>query len=307
MSVGSFRGIEIFLAVLDAGSFRAASSSIGVSKSVVSAEIALLEQRVGVRLLNRSTRTMSPTEAGKELALKTRPLVSGMQECISEIAGFSKDPKGKLRITTLPGLGLTQVTPWVSQYQQRYPNVEVEVKYDAIDKDIVSEGFDVAIRVLHLEESSMIQRKIAPNTMTFCASPSYIEDHGEPKNPKQLTRHRCLRNRDENHWPYWSSWNRALPSARRVEGLQPALTLDSMVALREATILGAGISLLPDYIVGPDIRRGRLKPLLTAWPYEHGSINCLFPERTLLPIKTRYFIDFVVEKTSPRPAWEWRD
>lgn len=301
-----FRGTEIFLAIIDAGSFRAASKATGISKSVISSEIAMLEERLSVKLLNRNNRTMSLTEAGEKLETRLRPLVLGMQDAVAEAIEAQNTPAGVLDISVPQGFGLAQMSPWLVEFKARFPSLEIEVDYSATVRDIVGGGYDLAIRVIEPSDSSLINRQIAPNTMTCCASYDYLDKVGTPETPKDLQGHTCLRLRDGAKWPYWDEWNNSLPEGMRFSTLTSSLTLNNMIAVRDATLLGAGIALLPDYIVADDIIKGRLKPILTEWPVVHGTINCMFPDRRMLPLKTRAFLDFIVEKTTPIPPWDWR-
>lgn len=301
-----FRGVEIFLAVIEAGSFRGASKSTGISKSVISSEIAMMEERLGVKLLNRNSRTMSLTEAGEKLQQRVRPLVRGMQDAVSEAVENQSTPMGVIEMSVPLGFGLAQLSPWLVEFKAQFPDIEVKVDYSGTLRDVVGSGFDLVIRVVEPGDSSLINRRIAQNTMTCCASEAYLTSAGTPNSPRDLTNHTCMRLRDEARWPYWDEWNQTLAEDERFGTLSPSLTLNNMIALRDAAVQGAGIALLPDYIVGDDIISGQLKPILTDWPLVHGTINCMFADRQMLPIKTRMFLDFMVEKTTPNPSWDWR-
>jgi len=301
-----FRGVEIFLAVVDAGSFRGASKATGISKSVISSEIAKMEERLGVKLLHRNSRTMSLTEAGEKLKDRVRPLVRGMQDAVNEAVENQSAPMGVIDMSVPLGFGVAQLSPWLVEFNAKFPDIEVRVDYSGTLRDVVGSGYDLVIRVLEPGDSSLINRRIAENTMTCCASEAYLAAAGTPKAPRDLVDHTCLRLRDEARWPYWDEWNQTLPEEDRFGTLAPSLTLNNMIALRDAAVRGAGIALLPDYIVGDDIIAGRIKPILTDWPLVHGTINCMFAERQMLPTKTRMFLDFIIEKTTPDISWDWR-
>jgi DNA-binding transcriptional LysR family regulator len=297
-----FRIFSLFIKIAETKSMRAAGDALGISKSVVSHEIGLLEDTLGARLFNRNSRSVALTEAGVRFLHHARTLLQQWHEAEREITETHSAPKGLLQITAPPVFGALYVAPALVEFQKRYPEIDVNMRCEENFSNLVEQGFDIAIRVAIHADTALVQRQLAPNRLILVASPTYLQRYGRPSTPAELAGHRCLRHDDE--WAYWSEWIANLPPDQRPPPLNPAMTLDSSFSLLAAAVAGGGIGLLHTYVVGNAVRDGSLQLLMPDWPLAHGSICVLFPHRRQLPMKTRALIDFLVQHFPGTPVWE---
>jgi DNA-binding transcriptional LysR family regulator len=288
--------------IVETGSMRAAGEALGISKSVVSHEVNKLEERLGARLLYRNTRRLVPTEAGARFIERGRSLLKDWHEAEREVAAYHAKPKGLLRVTAPPAFGALHLAPALVDFQQLYPDIEVDLNCGETFADLFEHGFDLAIRVTVLADTQLVQRRLVENRLILVASPRYLADHGRPLAPRDLERHRCLRRDPE--WAYWSRWLDALPEDERPRRLKASMTLDSSLALKEAAIADGGIGLLHTYLIADAVASGKLEVLMPSRPLAHGSIYALLPHSRHLASKTRCLIDFLVRRFSRRPQWD---
>lgn len=294
----------VFAQVVDSRSFSAAAVRLGLSKSAVSKQIAKLEDRLGARLLNRTTRTLSPTDAGQDFYERCLRVVREVEEAERAITHLSAEPRGLLRLSAPASFGREYLAPLVPEMLARWPELRIEALFEDRFVDVVAEGFDLVIRITRLQDSSLVARRIASCRRVVCAAPSYLERHGVPRTPAELLQHDCILYSyatDQNEWEFVGPDGRL--ETVRVDGRLRANNAEVTLA---ALLAGAGLALSPDFIVGPDIAAGRLVPLLTDYENPFGAIYAVWPHNRNLAPKVRAVVDFLVERFATEPIWERR-
>ncbi|MBY5736151.1 LysR family transcriptional regulator [Rhizobium leguminosarum] len=287
--------ILIFMAVVDAGSFIAGGQAVGLSRSAAGKAVIRLEDRLGVRLLNRTTRTLSLTEEGRMFYERGLRILVSVDEAEASVAGQDSTPRGVLRLTVDDAFGRLVVLPLLEKYLRAWPDIQVEVSFTDRLADIVEEGFDLAIRVgATATDTRLVSRVIAIYKARLCASPSYLAERGEPRNVDDLAVHDCLISAGRNQRQGWrfrgegGSWIKARGRSR--------LRLDSGEAIRDAALAGLGIALLPDFLVTDDLAAGRLRQILADFETDDAKIVTLYPDKRLLEPRVRRFIDLIGEE-----------
>jgi len=294
----------VFAQVVDSRSFSAAAARLGLSKSAVSKQIAKLEDRLGARLLNRTTRTLSPTDAGQDFYERCLRVAREVEEAERAITHLSAEPRGLLRLNAPASFGREYLAPLVPEMLARWPELRIEVLFEDRFVDVVAEGFDLVIRITRLQDSSLVARRIASCRRLLCAAPSYLARRGVPRTPADLLQHDCMLYSyatDQNEWEFVGPDGRL--ETVRVDGRLRANNAEVTLAALRA---GAGLALSPDFIVGPDIAAGRLVPLLTGYENPFGAIYAVWPHNRNLAPKVRALVDFLVERFAAEPIWESR-
>ena len=293
--------MNVFVAAVDAGGFSAAARLLDLTPSAVSKQISRLETRFGARLLNRSTRRISLTAAGREFYDRSRAILADIDEAERAVGQASAVPQGTLRVTASISFGQRQIVPLIPEFTARYPDVRVEVIFSDRMIDIIEDGVDVAVRVSAPTDSALIARQLVPDRRVVCASPDYLRAHGRPEVPEDLSRHNAL----IYSTVYSDTWRFDGPAGTRAVRVPSSFAANSGEAIRDMALAGHGIARLATFLVGPDIKAGRLVELLPDWrdPQEN-IIHAVFPSRRLVPPATRAFVDFLVEKMTPVPPWE---
>jgi len=294
--------IAVFVQVIDSGSFTAAADKLEMSRSVISKYVSRLEERLGVRLLNRTTRRLSLTEAGHVLYKGSLRGIEEIDAAETEVTRLQKTPRGRLRINTPMSFGILHIAPAIADFQSQYPDVSVEMNLEDRQVNLVEEGYDLAIRIAELPDSSLIARRLGPCRHVLCASADYLQQHGTPRQPEELEHHRVLT------FGFHSSPRELQlvnPQGRHLSvALNSKIHMNNSLALREAVLNDAGIVLIPTFIVGADIQQGRLKPVLTNYKMMELSIYAVYPQRKLLSPKVRAFIEFMESRIGREPAWD---
>lgn len=294
--------IPIFIAVIKYKGFSAAAEHLGLTKSAVSKRISQLEAQLGAKLLHRTTRKLSLTEAGEQYyvhALKALTAAQDAQDCVTQLQG---EPQGKLRIHAPMSFGHLHVSPLIPEFISRYPKISVDLVLDDKAVDLVAQGVDVAIRSGHLPDSNLVARKLAPGNSMVCASPEYIAKHGQPSHPSQLTEHNCLLFSYSNNANQWHFSQDKEHCQIEVNGNYQA---NNSEALRQALLKGFGVARLPTFIAGKDIKAGKLVNLFPTYTMPHKDIYALYIARQYLPKKVRVFLDFAIEYFgSDTPYWD---
>ena len=297
-----FAALEAFVRVAEQHSFSAGAEKLGKSKSLVSRQIAALEADLGVRLFHRTTRSITLTEAGRGFLERATRILSEVEEATLSVSRLQAVPTGRLRINAPMSFGFLHLAPSLPDFLRRYPDIQVDMVMNDRVVDVVEEGFDVAVRIGRLAESSLIARRLAPIRIVICASPDYLARHGEPLTPDDLTEHHCLIN--TNITPY-GDWRLIHPDGRPWPvAVKGPLCANNGDALKAAVINGLGLTILPTFIVGEDMQAGRLASVLTEYVPQDVALHAVYPHSRLLSPKVRAFVDFLAERFTPRPYWD---
>jgi len=297
-----FGAIPVFVAVVENGGFSAAARTLGISKSAVSKRINQLEAHLGVRLLHRTTRKLSLTEAGEryfEHAAQALTAAGQAEDAVTELQG---EPQGNLKISSPMSFGRLHVAPLIPKLLQRHPKLQIDLVMDDRKVDLVAGGFDVAIRAGNLPASTLIARKLAPLRQVLCASPDYIDRYGRPGTPAELSSHNCVLYSYSSDAYEWTLIGESGPETVTVSG---SYHVNNSEALLEALREGVGIGRLPTFVAGPDLKTGRLVKLFESYCIPEFTIYAVFPERQYLPAKVRAFLDFAIEYIGgDQPYWD---
>ncbi|BBA34986.1 transcriptional regulator, LysR family [Methylocaldum marinum] len=296
----------VFTKVAKAGSFASAAKELGLSRAMATKHVMQLENGLGIRLLNRTTRNLSLTEVGMVYLERCLQILDEMEEMEIAVTRLQTEPRGTLKVNATPFFGAYHLAPAIAAYMEAFPDVNVELVLQAGYIDLIEEGFDLAIHLDEMRDSSLIARKLGSSQRVVCGSPGYFKKHGIPKTPDDLRKHNCLTN---SSLPPRDQWQFSIPGGEttviKVTGNMEANVAD---ALRMAAINGLGLILLPTYMVGQDIRKGRLSPVLTDYVPAPLEIHAVYPHRKHLSAKVRTFVDFLSERFHPKPYWEdWAD
>jgi DNA-binding transcriptional LysR family regulator len=300
--MNEFAAIPVFIAVVDNGGFSAAARSLGVSKSAVSKRVNQLESHLGVRLLHRTTRKLSLTEAGEryfEHAAQALRAADKAEDAVTELQG---EPQGKLKISSPMSFGRLHVAPLIPKFLQRYPKLQIDLVMDDKNIDLVAAGIDVAIRAGGMPDSTLIARKLAPLRQVLCASPAYIERYGMPITPSELCERNCILFSYSGDANEWTLNKDGQSEAVMVSG---SYRVNNSEAILEALREGVGIGRLPTFVAGPDLQAGSLLRVLDSYHIPDHVFYAVFPERQYLPAKVRAFLDFTIEYFGgDQPYWD---
>ena len=294
----------VFSKVVQGGSLSAAARELGISPAVVSRTLAAMEARLGVRLINRTTRSLHLTDEGASYYETCSRILAEIEEADAAAAARRVEPQGMLRVALPASFGLNHIAPLIPRFAARYPKVELALSLSDRSVNLVEEGFDLAIRIAELKDSSLAARKLAPNRRVVCASPAYLRQHDEPKTPQDLAKHNCLIATWEQgmamNWEYKSPVGKR--GSVRVTG---RYACDNWEVLREWAVAGLGVALKSTWDVRKHLEDGSLVPLLPGYDFSSDvGIYAVYPHRRHLPAKTRVFIDFLAESFGPEPYWD---
>lgn len=295
------RTMEVFCKVVDLGSFVAAAETLNMSRPMASKHVLRLEDELGVRLLNRTTRTVSPTEAGQIYYRKAQTIFAAVEDAVTEVSNLQTAPKGRLRINAPLSFGELHLTQAIASFQDTYPGITVDLDLNDRLVDIVDEGFDLAVRIGELQDSSLVATRLAPCRLVACASPSYLDMRGRPTSPKDLEEHNCL---IYAYLAQQAVWRFEQEKDTTTVGVSGDFRSTFGGAVYAAAIAGRGICLEPSFVVGEALRDGRLEAVLTDWSPRLLGIYAVFPQARLLPRKVRLFIDHLKNTFGPDPTWD---
>jgi len=295
-----FQEMASFVAVVEAGSFVGAADATGLSKAAVSRHVAELEQRLGARLLHRTTRRLSLTDDGQLFFARAKEMLAAIDEAESEISSRSGEPSGLLRINAPLTFGVMHLAPLWGRFAQLYPKVSLDIELSDRVVDLVEEGYDLAVRITNLPSSQLVSRQLASTRMVACASPSYLALHGTPQRPRDLAQHEVI---SYSYWAARNEWTFTAPDDNPVVVRTRArIHANNGDTCRAAALDHQGIILQPDFLVADDLRRGDLVELLPTYRAMTLGIHAVYPSRKHLPIKTRRLVDFLVEAFAV-PVW----
>ncbi len=282
--------MNVFVRVAKAGSFAGAARDLGISRAMATKHIMFLEKELHTRLFNRTTRSLSLTEAGEDYLERCQQVLLDVEEMEAAITHLQHEPRGVLKICAPPVIGATQIAPALINYMKEYPSLTVDMTLYGGHADLVEEGFDIGIQLGHISDTSLIARKLASSELVVCASPEYLEQHGTPEEPEELENHSCLVNWAIAPRDKWRFKGVLGYLEIRVSGRMQANMADP---IRVAAINGMGFVMLPRYIVGRDIEKGKLIPVLEKYSPEPMVIHAVYPHRKYLSAKVRAFIDYI--------------
>jgi len=293
--------MRVFAKVVETGSFIAASEALGISRPMASKHVARLEHSLGVKLLNRTTRTISVTEAGRAFYTRCLDIFARVDEAVQEAGNLRVEPKGQLRISAPHSFGRKHLARSIARFQQVFPDIEVDLTLNDRVIDLVDEGFDLAVRIGHLADSSLIARKLSDCTLNVCAAPSYLAAHGEPKIPQDLAAHNCLVYCYLAEGNGWGFSKNGKNQTVKVTGNFKANSGDAVI---EVAAQGLGIVMEPDFMTNTYLKAGKLVALLSDYEITPRGIYAVYPQDRLLPRKTRAFVDFLVGQYKRTRNWE---
>ena len=296
-----FAAMRVFVEVVDGGSFTAASERLGLSRAAVSKSVMQLEEHLGARLLNRTTRRLSLTEVGRVFQERCREILDQVAEAETVAARSTAEPRGQLTVNAPHSFGTLHLGPALAEYCRRYPQVQVALSLNDRFIDVVSEGLDVVIRIARLEDSTLVARRMAPCRIVLCASPGYLAARGAPRVPQDLALHACL---VYTNTPGGDHWLLSGPGGSESVSVNGPLCADNGEVLKSAALAGLGIAQLPTFICGEELASGRLVSVLPAWQPPAISVHAVYPSRRYLSAKVRTFVDFLSEYFGESPPWD---
>ncbi len=303
----TLHSMRLFSEVVDAGSFSAAGRKFGLAASSVSRQVGSLEDTLGARLLNRSTRKLSLTEAGRLYHERVRQIIADVEDANRSVSHLEAIPRGLLRVNGPTVFGRLHIAPHLPEFLRQYPEIDIDLTLTDHFVDVIEEGSDVVVRVGGLSDSSLFARRLAPNRRVLCASPAYLDANGRPQKPADLTAHTCIVYKLRSTTGVWHICCGESGAKEQVQ-VKGRLSANNAEALHEAVLGDLGISLLPIWLVGQDLQEGRLERVLPTLEADlttdETSIHAIYPHKRLLSAKVRAFVDFLVEKYQPTPYWE---
>jgi DNA-binding transcriptional LysR family regulator len=299
--VDQLSAMKAFVQIVESGNFAKASERLGISTSACSRQVADLEAHLGVRLLNRTTRKLSLTESGQAFFERSLQLLSDLEEAEQFAAQSARVPRGTLKLTCSTNFGMRQLAPAIADFMARHAAVKFDVSLSDRIVDLVEEGFDLAVRIGSLGSQNLVAKKLGESRMIACASPAYLKKHGTPRSPDDLARHNCF---IYAYGPAPGQWLfRDGKGGERLVRISGNLHSNNGDMLAAAAAQGAGIVWEPAFIVGPDLRAGRLVSILDAFEAPPVDIWAVYPSRRHLSAKVRAFVDFLAERF--RDAGDW--
>ena len=296
-----FELIRSFVVVAQKLSFVEAADGLQIDPSALSRRIRRLEERLGVRLFNRNTRRVALTEAGMLYLSHCQEVLTTLDEADAVISRLSVEPRGLLRVTLPVSFGQRHIAPVLAEFLTRYPYIDLDLSFTDRFVDVFEESIDVAIRIGQLKDSQLIVRRLAPNRRVLCASPAYLKQYGSPQMPAQLEQHCCL---NFSRLATGDIWHFSRKNQRVAVPIKSKLRADNAEALYQAVLGDCGIALLATFIVGDDLRTGRLKTVLDDWKSPATDIFAVLGVGRYVPSKTQVFVNFLVDRFRGTPYWD---
>ena len=296
------RAFEVFVTVVAKMSFTRAAEALNTSPANVTRYVKDLESHLGTRLLNRSPRKLSLTETGKALYERGKIIVDEVAEVETLTSSSTVVPRGRLRINAPLSFGIRHLAPLWPKFMEKYPNVDLDV--DLIDRviDIVEEGYDMTVRVSRGGSASVVARKLATSRHIVCASPAYLLRHGRPDSPADLKKHICI---GYSYAPHAEEW-RFTDDRGKTHDVKISIGMQSnnCDTVRAAALAGRGIILQPTFMIGDDVRKGRLEPLLSEYHLPDAEVLAVYPTGRHLSAKVRVMVDFLIDAFKGIPPWD---
>lgn len=292
--MNKFEGIRAFTRVVASGGFAAAAREMGVSRSAVNKLVINLENQLGVQLLHRSTRQVSPTETGLAFYERCVAILAELEEAEQAVTQLHEEPRGRLRVNAPMSFGTMHLAPALADFLVQYPDLQVQLTLSDRFIDPIEEGFDVTVRIAQPQETaSLIVHELVPAKRVLCAAPTYLTVHGVPTHPTELHHHSCLH---YGHLATENQWKLIGSDGEHTVSIHGPLCSNNGEVLREAAIRGLGITLLPTFIVGEDLNQGILQTVLPDYYPPELTIYAIYPINRHLSTKIRLFVDFLKER-----------
>jgi len=293
--------IMLFVKVVNNNSFTAAANELGISKSVISKRISRLERDLKARLMHRTTRRLTLTEAGNIFYKRCEQICNDLQEAEVAVSHHHEAPRGTLRLTSPLSFGELHLVPAIADYLCQYDEVKVKCYFGEYFADILEGGLDMAIRIGELPDSNLIAKQLASVPMRVCASPAYLQKRGVPQSPNDLYEHNCLRYHNSPTGDFWHFYLEGQLERVRVKG---NFSASNSLSLEAAAVNGAGLIMLPGYMMTKDIREGKLKPVLEDFCPQDIPIYAVFPSSRHMAPKLRSFLDFLAKRFQEPSYWD---
>ncbi|WP_442968092.1 LysR family transcriptional regulator [Pseudorhodoferax sp.] len=291
--------MQTFVAVVEAGSFVGAVASTGLSKPAVSRQVAELEQLLGVRLLQRTTRRLSLTGEGQAYHQRCKELLQALAEAEAEAGSATAQAQGRLRVGAPLSFGALHLAGLWGRFLDANPRVTLDIVLADRVVDLVEEGYDLAVRIARLPDSTLVSRTLARTRVLLCASPQYLAQHGTPQHPRELAQHAVVQ------YSYWSAgevWSFTGPGGEVRVRTRARMHANNGDTCRAAALAHQGLILQPDFLIAPDLRAGRLVEVMPDWHAAELEIQAVYPTRRQLPLKVRRLVDFLAEALR-EPPW----
>jgi len=298
-------GMEVFVRVVDCGSFAEAARALNLSRAMVSKHIQSLEDRLGVRLLNRTTRRLSLTEIGTAYYERAQTVLYDVEEAERVIGDLHIGARGTLKINAPMSFGIRHLTPALCDFHRDFPQIHVDLTLNDRYVDLIEEGYDVAIRIGKLTDSALIARKLAPCRIILCAAPRYLAAQGTPQRPDDLAHHNSL--------IYTLTQKPGEITLQHLDGstelaqMRGSISANNGDVLHHMAVEGAGIVALPSFIIGPSLHSGALVPVLPHYQIPPLAIHAVYPHARYLTTKVRMLIDYLVARYQDAPPWDRPD
>nr|WP_279184366.1 LysR family transcriptional regulator [Acetobacter syzygii] len=298
-----FTSMQVFVKVVQLGSFSAAARALSLSPTMVTKHITALEDRLGITLFRRSTRHLSLTEAGRLFLEGSQRILGDMEEVELAVSEQRREPRGHLRLNAPVSFAIRYVAPYLPEFSRLYPHVTVELGLNDRTVDLIDEGWDLTLRIRKMPSSTLRSRRLATIRMVVCAAPAYLHHAGTPTLVEELSQHQCLGytlsgTNSASRWSFGERGEKTIP----VSG---PLSANNGDVLREAAIAGAGIVYQPVFVVSEELKSGRLRALALDMPPAPGpDLHAVYAPGMTLPLKTRAMIDYLTQCYTPTPPWE---
>ena len=286
-----------FVRVAETGAFSRAAERMGMSKSILSRRVARLEAQLGARLLTRTAKGAQPTEVGQAYFERASNILADLEAAEEVVAEAVTQVAGPIRLSAPLSFGIEHLAPALAEFADRHPRVELDISFDDRPVDLAAGGFDLAVRIGALKDSSLVARRIAPVRKVAAASPAYLAARGRPEHPRDLAGHDILLYANEQ-------WRFRVGGKWDYVRARPRLRADNGEMLRAAAEAGLGVCLLPSFIAAPAFERGTLEPLLRDFPLEEGGLYALMPPGRATTARVRALVEFLVERFGPEPEWD---
>lgn len=289
--------MKLYCHIVEAGQLSAAAEQLNLSKGAVSKKLTKLETHLGGRLLNRTTRRLTPTEAGIAFYERAKAILESVDEAECVVTGLTAEPQGTLKINAPMSFGFQYLGGLLAKYQNKYPKMKIDLTLHDRQVDLVEEGYDLVLRIAKLKDSTLIARRLAPCHLVMCASPAYLQKFGEPKKPSDLKNHQCLLYAYSDSVRSWTFENKK--GEKQLVSVDGSLFANNGNLISDALINGMGVARLPTFIIGDAIRNGNAKIILDEWRPKPQNISLLYPSSRHLSAKVRTFVDMAVEHFQP--------